>query len=63
MKHTTKLQNLTLVELHMNKKPKRAWEDWLNFSQSISKINYERKLEMAKENILRKEKNRASHIK
>ena len=50
----------TPIELHLNKKPKRVWENWLNFPQSSSKIRYERKLEMAKKNILRKKKNRAS---
>ena len=52
----------TPMELHLNKKPKRAWENWLNFPPSNSKINHERKLEMARENISRKGKNRASRF-
>ena len=48
------------MELHLNKKPKRAWENWLNFPPSNSKINYERKLELAKENISRKGRYRTS---
>ena len=50
----------TPIELHLNKKPKRAWENWLNFRQNSSKISYERKLKMAKDNISRKGKIRAS---
>ena len=50
----------TPIGLHLNKKLKRAWESWLNFPQNNSKITYERKLEMAKDNISRKGKNRAS---
>ena len=50
----------TPIELHLNKKPKRAWENWLNFPQNNLKINYKRKLEVVKDNISRKEKNRAS---
>ena len=48
------------MELHLNKKPKHAWENWLNFPPSNSKINHERKLELAKENISRKGKYTAS---
>ena len=47
----------TPIELHLNEKPKRAWENWLNFPQNSSKISYERKLKMAKDNILKKGKN------
>ena len=50
----------TPIELHLNKKPTRAWENWLNFPQNSPNISYERKLEMAKDNISRKGKNRAS---
>ena len=50
----------TPIELDLNKKPKRAWENWLNYPQNSSKISYERKLEMANDNISRKGKNRAS---
>ena len=52
----------TPIELHFNKKPKRAWENWLNFPQKNSNIIYERKLQMAKDNISRKGKNRASNF-
>ena len=52
----------TPVELHLNKKLKRAWENWLNFPTTSSKVDYERKLEMAKENISRKEKNRVNRL-
>ena len=52
----------TPVELHLNKKPKRAWENSLHFPPSNSKLNYERKLEIAKENISRKGKNRDTEI-
>ena len=34
----------TPIELHLNKKPKRAWGNWLNFPQNNSKINYSMKL-------------------
>ena len=50
----------TPIELHLNKKSKRAWENWLDFPQKGSNISYERKLELARENISRKGKNRAS---
>ena len=50
------------IELHLNKKPKRTWGNWLNFPQNSSNISYERKLEMAKDNISRKGKNRASKL-
>ena len=50
----------TPIELHLNKKPKRAWENWLNFPRNNSKMNYKRKIELARENIFRKGKNRAS---
>ena len=50
----------TPMELHLNKKPKRDWENFSNFPPSNSKINYERKLELAKENISRQWKYRAS---
>ena len=52
----------TPIELHLNKKPKRAWENWLNFPPNNSKMNYERKIELARENISRKGKNRASRF-
>ena len=52
----------TPIDLHLNKKPKRAWENWLNFPQKSSKMNYGRKIELAKENISRKGKNRASRF-
>ena len=55
-----KTTQFTPVELHLNKKPKRAWQNWLNFPQNNSKINHERKLEMAKENISRKGRKRDS---
>ena len=45
---------LTPIELHLDKKPKRAWENWLNFAPHDPEINYEIKLEMAKENISKK---------
>ena len=38
----------TPIKINMNKKPKRALENWLSFSPSNSEINYERKLEMVK---------------
>ena len=44
----------TAIELHLDKKPKRAWENWLNFPPNDPKTNYERKLEMAKANISKK---------
>ena len=50
----------TPIELHLNKKPKPACENWLNFPPNNSKMNYERKIELARENISRKGKNRAS---
>ena len=50
----------TPIELHLNKKPKRAWENWLHFHQNSPNISYERELQMAKDNISRKGKNRAS---
>ena len=52
----------TLIELHLNKKLKRAWENWLNFSPNNSKMNYERKIELSGENISKKGKNRASRF-
>ena len=54
-----KTTEFTPMELHLNKKPKQAWENWLNFLTSYSKINYEKKIELAKDKISRKGKNRA----
>ena len=51
---------ITPIELYLNKKPIRAWENWLNFPENNTKMNYERKLETAKGNISKKRKNRAS---
>ena len=50
----------TPIELQLNRKPKRDWENWLNFPPNNSKMNYERIIELARENISRKGKNRAS---
>ena len=50
----------TPIEVHLHKKPKQAWENWLNFPPNDPKINYERKLEMAKENISKKGLKRAA---
>ena len=50
----------TPIELLLDKKPKRAWENWLNFPPHDSEINYERKLEMAKEYISKKGLKRAA---
>ena len=51
----------TPIELHLNRKPKRAKISKFS-KKKISKISYERKLEMAKDNISKKEKNRASRF-
>ena len=52
----------TPMDLHLNKKPKRAWKNWMNFPPSNPKINYERKLEITRGNISRKGKNRDSRF-
>ena len=41
----------TPIELHFNKKPKRAWKNWLNFPPYGPETDYEIKLELAKNNI------------
>ena len=33
----------TPIELHLDKKPKRAWENWLNFPPHVPETNYEKK--------------------
>ena len=50
----------TPIELHLDKKPKQAWENWLNSPSHDPEINYERKLEMAKENVSKKRLERAA---
>ena len=52
----------TPIELQLNKKPKRAWENWLNFPPNNSKMNYERKIELARENISRKGKTELQNL-
>ena len=51
--------DFTSIGLHLNKKLKWACTNWLNFPPNGTEINYERKLEIAKD-ISREGKNRAT---
>ncbi|XP_043472740.1 uncharacterized protein LOC122505295 [Leptopilina heterotoma] len=53
------ITEFTPVELYLKKKPKRVWEKWLNLPLIPEDLDYERKLELAYDNICKKGKKRA----